>query len=87
MIIGKLHYDEDAVENGHRIGHNGHRIFPNYINVQRTLEGLKEISYGLLYPARLRITHQNEDKKFVDHQKDMDYVYPCICHKNSKNCL
>ncbi len=66
--------------NGHRIG-----IFPDYTasvakaratftDVWRALRGRKEIRYGLLYPARLRITHRDEDKEFVDPQKAMDYV-------------
>uniref|UniRef100_A0A667Z7E4 L1 transposable element RRM domain-containing protein n=1 Tax=Myripristis murdjan TaxID=586833 RepID=A0A667Z7E4_9TELE len=69
------------------LSYNGHRIaiFPDYtasvakaraafMDVRRALRGRKGICYGLLYPARLRITHQDEDKEFVDPQKAMDYV-------------
>uniref|UniRef100_A0A667Z7D9 L1 transposable element RRM domain-containing protein n=1 Tax=Myripristis murdjan TaxID=586833 RepID=A0A667Z7D9_9TELE len=68
------------------LSYNGHRIaiFPDYtasvakaraafMDVRRALRGRKGICYGLLYPARLRITHQDEDKEFVDPQKAMDY--------------
>ncbi|KAG7467812.1 hypothetical protein JOB18_017105, partial [Solea senegalensis] len=45
-----------------------------FTDVRKALRGRKEIRYGLFYPARLRITHQDEDKEFVDPQKAMDYV-------------
>lgn len=72
---------------GAPLSYNGHRIaiFPDYTasvakaraaftDVRRALRGQKEIRYSLLYPARLRITHRDEDKEFVDPQKAMDYV-------------
>lgn len=70
---------------GAPLSYDGHRIaiFPDYTanvakaraaftDVRRALRGRKETRYGLLYPARLRITHHNEE--FVDPQKAMDDV-------------
>lgn len=72
---------------GAPLSYNGHRIaiFPDYTasvakaraaftDVRKALRGRKEIRYGLFYPARLRITHRDEDTEFVDPQKAMDYV-------------
>lgn len=71
--------------------HNGHRIafFPDYTasvakaratftEVRKMLRGCKEVRYGLLYPARLRITYQNEEKEFLDPKKAMEYVQNTI---------
>ncbi|KAG7519808.1 hypothetical protein JOB18_016446 [Solea senegalensis] len=76
-----------AAWDGAPLSYNGHHIgiFPDYTasvakaraaftDVRKALRGRKEIRYGLFYPARLRITHQDEDKEFVDPQKAMDYV-------------
>lgn len=32
------------------------------------------VHYGLLYPAKLRITFNNQDKEFVDPKKALEYV-------------
>lgn len=69
-----LHY------NGHRVS-----IFPDYTAnvakaraaftpVRNILRGQKEIRYGLFYPARFRITYQDDTKEFVDPQKAMSYA-------------
>ncbi|KAI3370726.1 hypothetical protein L3Q82_007105 [Scortum barcoo] len=60
-------------------------IFPDYtVSVARAraafteirglLRGREGVRYGLLFPARLRITHGSEDKEFTDPGKAMDYV-------------
>uniref|UniRef100_A0A3B5QET8 L1 transposable element RRM domain-containing protein n=1 Tax=Xiphophorus maculatus TaxID=8083 RepID=A0A3B5QET8_XIPMA len=67
--------------------HNGHRVafFPDYTasvakaratftEVRRALQGIKEVRYGLLYPARFRITYHNEEKEFLDPKTAMEYV-------------
>ncbi|KAK9536015.1 hypothetical protein VZT92_005838 [Zoarces viviparus] len=59
------------VYNGNRIA-----IFPDYtpsvakaraafMDIRKALRGRKGVRYGLLYPARLRISH-NEDVEFLD---------------------
>lgn len=67
--------------------YNGKRIaiFPDYTSnvararaaftdVRKELRGRKGVRYGLFYPARLRITFNNQDKEFVDPKKAMEYV-------------
>lgn len=67
--------------------YNGQRvsIFPDYTanvakaraafsEVRSALRGRKDIRYGLLFPARLRITHNGNCREFVDHRKAMDYA-------------
>lgn len=60
-------------------------IFPDYTasvararaaftEVRGLLRGREGVRYGLLFPARLRITHGEEDKVFADPGKAMDYV-------------
>lgn len=69
------------------LSYNGHRVsfFPDYTTsvakaratfteVRKALRGIKEARYGLLYPARLRITYHNEEKEFLDPKLAMDYV-------------
>lgn len=71
--------------------HNGHRIafFPDYtasvpkaratfMEVRKVLQGRRGVRYGLLYPARLRLTYQNEEKEFLDPQKAMEYIQNTI---------
>ena len=67
--------------------YNGNRIaiFPDYTpsvakaraaftDVRKALRGRKGVRYGLLYPARLRISHNNEDEEFLDSSRAMEYV-------------
>ena len=60
-------------------------IFPDYTSsvararaaftdVRKELRDRKGVRYGLLYPAKLRITFNNQDKEFVDPKKAMEYV-------------
>lgn len=60
-------------------------IFPDYTanvararaaftGVRKMLRGRPGVRYGILYPARLRITHGDVDKEFVDATKAMDYI-------------
>ncbi|KAI3364717.1 hypothetical protein L3Q82_011490 [Scortum barcoo] len=64
-------------------------IFPDYtVSIARAraafteirglLRGHEGVHYGLLFPARLRITHGGEDKEFTDPGKAMDYVKKII---------
>lgn len=76
-----------ARERGGQLRYNGNpiAIFPDYTaavakaraaftDVRKMLRGKPGIRYGLLFPARLRISHNNEEKEFVDVSKAMDYV-------------
>jgi len=67
--------------------YNGNRIaiFPDYTSavakaraaftdVRKTLRGRRGVCYGLLYPARLRISYKDEDKEFMDPMKAMEFV-------------
>lgn len=38
------------------------------------LRGRQGICYGLLFPAKFRISHVNVEKEFVDATKALDYV-------------
>lgn len=42
--------------------------------VRRILRSRREVRYGLIFPARLRITHSEVDKEFDDQEKNMVYV-------------
>uniref|UniRef100_A0A3P9KMM2 L1 transposable element RRM domain-containing protein n=1 Tax=Oryzias latipes TaxID=8090 RepID=A0A3P9KMM2_ORYLA len=67
--------------------YNGKRIsiFPDYTasvakaraaftDVRKALHGRSGVWFGLLYPARLRITYKNNSKDFCDPVKAMEYV-------------
>lgn len=56
---------------------NSIAIFPDYTasvakaraaftEVRRILQGRLGVRYGILFPARFRISHNNEDKEFMD---------------------
>ncbi|KAK7896685.1 hypothetical protein WMY93_022010 [Mugilogobius chulae] len=45
-----------------------------FTDVRRLLRDRQGVRYGLLFPARLRITHGEEDKVFVDSEAAMSYV-------------
>ena len=73
--------------------YNGNRIaiFPDYTpsvakaraaftDIRRALRGRKGVRYGLLYPARLRVSRNNEDEEFLDPSKAMEYVQKKIFH-------
>lgn len=45
-----------------------------FSEVRRLLRNRRDVRYGLLFPARLRISHGEEDKEFLDANKAMDYV-------------
>uniref|UniRef100_A0A8C2W6V4 L1 transposable element RRM domain-containing protein n=1 Tax=Cyclopterus lumpus TaxID=8103 RepID=A0A8C2W6V4_CYCLU len=79
-ILRRARERAPLVYNGNRIS-----IFPDYTpsvakaraaftDIRRTLRGRKGVRYGLLYPARLRISHNNEDEEFLDPGKAMEYV-------------
>uniref|UniRef100_A0A3P8T1M0 L1 transposable element RRM domain-containing protein n=1 Tax=Amphiprion percula TaxID=161767 RepID=A0A3P8T1M0_AMPPE len=45
-----------------------------FTEVRRMLRGRQGIRYGLFYPAKFRISHNNVEKEFVDATKALDYV-------------
>lgn len=60
-------------------------IFPDYTTavakaraafteVRRALRDKQGVRFGILFPARLRISYEGEDKEFVDPGEAMDYV-------------
>lgn len=60
-------------------------IFPDYTasvskaraaftEVRKLLRDRQGVRFGLLFPARLRITHDGHDKQFIDPEKAMAYV-------------
>lgn len=60
-------------------------IFPDYTanvakaraaftEVRKVLRNCQGVRYGILFPARLRITHNGEEKEFTDASKAMAYV-------------
>ncbi|CAL1609954.1 unnamed protein product [Knipowitschia caucasica] len=64
-------------------------VFPDYTTnvvqaraafteVRRMLRDKPGVRYGILFPARLRVTHNNVEKEFVDATKAMDYVKKII---------
>lgn len=72
---------------GGQLSYNGNAIaiFPDYTakvdraraaftDVRKMLCGREGVRYGLRYPARFLITHNNEEKEFVDAAKAMDYM-------------
>lgn len=76
-----------ARDRGGQLKHGGNpiAIFPDYTagvakaraaftDVRKMLRGRRGVRYGILYPARLRITHDGEEKEFVDAAKAMAYV-------------
>lgn len=76
-----------ACDRGGQLRHNGNpvAIFPDYTasvakaraaftDVRKMLRERSGVRYGILFPARLRISHNNEEKEFVDASKAMDYV-------------
>lgn len=79
-ILRKAREKAPLTFNGQRIA-----IFPDYTasvakaramftDVRKALRGRRDIRYGLLYPARLRITFKDVSKEFVDHHEAMNYV-------------
>lgn len=71
-------------------------IFPDYppsvvqarstfTEVRRLLRGREGVKYGLLYPARLRVTHDGIEKQFQDAGEAMAYVKTTILLGPSKN--
>ena len=76
-----------ARDRGGQLNYKGNpiAIFPDYTaNVARAraaftparkmLQGKPGVRYGLLYPARLRITNNNDEREFADATKAMDYI-------------
>lgn len=71
-------------------------IFPDYTasvararaafsDVRRVLRGRQGVRYGLLFPARLRITHDGEEKEFRNATEAMDYVKRKIAPETQSN--
>lgn len=79
-ILRRARERAPLIYNGNRIA-----IFPDYTSavakaraaftdVRKTLRGRRGVRYGLLYPARLRISYKDEDKEFLDPMKAMEFV-------------
>ncbi|CAM4672382.1 unnamed protein product [Leuciscus chuanchicus] len=60
-------------------------IFPDYTTrvakaraafteVRKLLHNRQNVRFGILFPARLRVTHNGEEKEFTDAEKAMTYV-------------
>jgi len=45
-----------------------------FTDVRKLLRGRQGVRYGLLFPARFRVTHNGEEKEFRDAADAMDYV-------------
>lgn len=69
------------------IRYNGESIaiFPDYTSrvakaraafteVRKLLRNRQNVRFGILFPARLRVTHNGEEKEFTDAEKAMTYV-------------
>lgn len=76
-----------ARDRGGQLNYNGNpiAIFPDYTanvakaraaftDVRKMLRGRQGVRYGILFPARFRISHNNEEKEFTDATKAMAYV-------------
>lgn len=50
------------------------RVRAAFTDMRKELRGRKGVCYGLLYPARLRITVDDQDKEFVDPKRAMEYI-------------
>ena len=70
-------------------------IFPDYTSsvakaraaftdVRKMLRGRQGVRYGLLYPARLRISYKNEEKEFLDPREALEYVRKEIISETEK---
>lgn len=66
-------------------------IFPDYIatvakaraaftEVRKLLRNRQGVRYGILFPARLRVTYRGEDMEFTDPDKAMTYVRRTLFH-------
>lgn len=74
-------------ENCGRLTYNSHliAIFSDYMamvakaraafmDVRKMLQGRPGVGFGIFFPARLRISYNNEEKVFLDGAKTMDYI-------------
>lgn len=79
-ILRKARDNAPLLYEGQRVS-----IFPDYTanvakaraaftEVRKVLRGQKDIRYGLFFPARFRITYQEETREFVDHRKAMAFA-------------
>lgn len=68
-------------------------IFPDYTetvakaraafnNVRNILRGRRDVRYGILFPARLRISYKGDDKEFLNPDEAMTYVKHTITTEN-----
>ncbi|KAL1275018.1 hypothetical protein QQF64_027832 [Cirrhinus molitorella] len=80
------------------LSYNGNQItiFPDYTasvararaafgDVRRALRGRQGVRYGLLFPARLRISHDGEEREFRIASEAMDYVKRNILSETQSN--
>ena len=76
-----------ARDRGGRLQYDGNTIavFPDYTvnvakaraaftDVRKMLRGRPGVRFGIFFPARLCISHNNEEKEFLDGTKALDYV-------------
>ncbi|CAM4672337.1 unnamed protein product [Leuciscus chuanchicus] len=70
-------------------------IFPDYTSrvakaraafteVRKLLHNRQNVRFGILFPARLRVTHNGEEKEFTDAEKAMTYVRNHINHAEER---
>lgn len=45
-----------------------------FTEVRKLLRNCQNVRFGILFPARLRVTHNGEEKEFTDAEKVMTYV-------------
>ena len=85
VIVAKLQYYQECAEIPLRFKDVNITILPDYTasvakaraaftDVRRLFRNRQGVRYGLLFPARLRITHGEEDKEFAYPNKAMAYV-------------
>lgn len=70
----KLHYNGNPISIFQDFTANVVKARAALTDVRRFLRDKPGILYGIFFPARLRITYNNEEKEFVDATKAMDFV-------------
>lgn len=83
-ILRRAKDQSPLIYNGKRIA-----IFPDYTtsvakaraaftDARKALRGRRDVRFGLLYPARFKITYKEDSKEFSDAVKAMDYIKKTI---------
>ncbi|KAF7644906.1 hypothetical protein LDENG_00213830 [Lucifuga dentata] len=61
------------------------RARAEYNNIRQQLRGTEGVRYGILYPARLRITYQNQDQIFSTPDEAQKYITQFLTTGRSAN--